>query len=276
MSRQLSGRELVSFIKERQARQVRALKQHDHIRPKLAIIQTKLDAVTDLYTKLKQRYGEDVGIAVETHKVDQPGVERLIEQLNMDPTVHGVLIQLPLPDPSATDKVVNQVNPVKDVDGLAKQSKWDATTAMAINWLLAGYNIDLAGKQIAIVGQGRLVGAPLTKIWRQSGLSVTPLDVRCPSLEKTLIDKDVVVTATGVPGLIRSEMLKDGAVVVDAGTADLDGQVVGDVDPLVRERSDITITPQKGGVGPLTIACLMDNVIRAATCSLKDLGAGVH
>ena len=269
MSRQLSGRELVSFIKERQARQVRALKQHDHIQPKLAIIQTKLDAVTDLYTKLKQRYGEDVGIAVEIHKVDQPGVERLIEQLNMDPTVHGVLIQLPLPDPSATDKVVNQVNPVKDVDGLAKQSKWDATTAMAINWLLAGYNIDLAGKQIAIVGQGRLVGAPLTKMWRQSGLNVTPLDARCPSLEKILIDKDVVVTATGVPGLIGSEMLKNGAVVVDAGTADLDGQVVGDVDPLVRERSDITITPQKGGVGPLTIACLMDNVIRAARRSLK-------
>ena len=269
MSRQLSGRELVSFIKERQARQVRALKQHDHIRPKLAIIQTKLDAVTDLYTKLKQRYGEDIGIAVEIHKVDQPGVERLIEQLNMDPTVHGILIQLPLPDPSATDKVVDLVNPVKDVDGLAKQSKWDATTVMAINWLLAGYNIDLAGKQIAIVGQGRLVGAPLTKIWRQSGLSVTPLDVRCPSLEKILIDKDVVVTATGVPGLIGSEMLKNGAVVVDAGTADLDGQVVGDVDPLVRERSDITITPQKGGVGPLTIACLMDNVIRAARRSLK-------
>ena len=269
MSRQLSGRELVSFIKERQARQVRALKQHDHIRPKLAIIQTKLDAVTDLYTKLKQRYGEDIGIAVEIHKVDQPGVERLIEQLNMDPTVHGILIQLPLPDPSATDKVVDLVNPVKDVDGLAKQSKWDATTAMAINWLLAGYNIDLTSKQIAIVGQGRLVGAPLTKMWRQSGLSVTPLDIRCPSLEKILIDKDVVVTAAGVPGLIGSEMLKNGAVVVDAGTADLDGQVVGDVDPLVRERSDITITPQKGGVGPLTIACLMDNVIRAARRSLK-------
>lgn len=269
MSGQLSGRELVSFIKERQARQVRALKQHDHIWSKLAIIQTKLDAVTDLYTKLKQRYGEDVGIAVEIHKVDQPGVERLIEQLNMDPTVHGILIQLPLPDPSATDKVVNQVNPVKDVDGLTERSEWDATTAMAINWLLAGYNIDLTSKQIAIVGQGRLVGAPLTKMWRQSGLSVTPLDVRCPSLEKILIDKDVVVTATGVPGLIGPEMLKNSAVVVDAGTADLDGRVVGDVDPLVRERSDITITPQKGGVGPLTIACLMDNVIRAARRSLK-------
>ena len=273
MSGQLSGRELVSFIKERQAHQVRALKQHDHIRPKLAIIQTKLDAVTDLYTKLKQHYGEDVGIAVEIHKVGQSGVERLIERLierlNMDPTVHGILIQLPLPDPSATDKVVNQVNPAKDVDGLAKRSEWDATTAMAINWLLAGYNIDLTGKQIAIVGRGRLVGAPLTKMWRQSGLNVTPLDIRCPSLEKMLIDKDVVVTATGVPGLIKSEMLKGGAVVVDAGTADLDGRVVGDVDPLVRERSDITITPRKGGVGPLTIACLMDNVIRAARRSLK-------
>lgn len=276
MSGQLSGRELVSFIKERQAHQVRALKQHDHIRPKLAIIQTKLDAVTDLYTKLKQRYGEDIGVAVEVYKVGQPVVASLIDRFNADLTVQGVLVQLPLADPSATDEIVNRVSPMKDVDGLGERSEWDATTAMAINWLLAGYNIDLAGKQIAIVGQGRLVGAPLTKIWRQSGLSVTPLDVRCPSLEKTLIDKDVVVAATGVPGLIGSEMLKNGAVVVDAGTADLDGQVVGDVDPLVRERSDITITPQKGGVGPLTIACLMDNVIRAATCSLKDLGAGVH
>ena len=269
MSRQLSGRELVSFIKERQARQVRALKQHDHIRPKLAIIQTKLDAVTDLYTKLKQHYGEDIGVAVEVYKVGQPVVASLIDRFNADLTVQGVLVQLPLADPSTTDEIVNRVSPMKDVDGLGERSEWDATTAMAINWLLAGYNIDLAGKQIAVVGQGRLVGTPLTKIWRQSGLSVTPLDVRCPSLEKMLIDKDVVVTATGVPGLIRSEMLKDGAVVVDAGTADLDGQVVGDVDPLVRERSDITITPQKGGVGPLTIACLMDNVIRAARRSLK-------
>ena len=270
MSRQLSGRELVSFIKERQARQVRALKQHDHIQPKLAIIQTKLDAVTDLYTKLKQRYGEDIGVAVEVYKVGQPVVASLIDRFNADLTVQGVLVQLPLADPSATDEMVNRVSPMKDVDGLGERSEWDATTAMAINWLLAGYNIDLTSKQIAIVGQGRLVGAPLTKMWRrQSGLSVTPLDVRCPSLEKILIDKDIVVTATGVPGLIRSEMLKDGAVVVDAGTADLDGQVVGDVDPLVRERSDITITPQKGGVGPLTIACLMDNVIRAARRSLK-------
>ena len=269
MSRQLSGRELVSFIKERQAHQVRALKQHDHIQPKLAIIQTKLDAVTDLYTKLKQHYGEDIGVAVEVYKVGQPVVASLIDRFNADLTVQGVLVQLPLADPSATDEIVNRVSPMKDVDGLGERSEWDATTAMAINWLLAGYNIDLTGKQIAIVGQGRLVGAPLTKMWRQSGLNVTPLDVRCPSLEKILIDKDVVVTATGVPGLIRSEMLKDGAVVVDAGTADLDGQVVGDVDPLVRERSDITITPQKGGVGPLTIACLMDNVIRAAGRSLK-------
>jgi len=269
MSRQLSGRELVSFIKERQAHQVRALKQHDHIQPKLAIIQTKLDAVTDLYTKLKQRYGEDIGVAVEVYKVGQPVVASLIDRFNADLTVQGVLVQLPLADPSTTDEIVNRVSPVKDVDGLAKQSKWDATTAMAINWLLAGYNIDLAGKQIAIVGQGRLVGAPLTKMWRQSGLNVTPLDIGCPSLEKMLIDKDVVVTATGVPGLIKPEMLKDGAVVVDAGTADVDGQVVGDVDPLVRERSDITITPRKGGVGPLTIACLMDNVIRAAGQSLK-------
>ena len=174
------------------------------------------------------------------------------------------MLQLPLANPDQTDELINLISPTKDVDGLGERAKWDPTTATAINWLVAGYNINLSGRKIAIVGQGRLVGGPLTKMWRNSGYDVTPLDDTCRNLTDALADKDVVVTATGVPGLIKPDMLKHGAVVIDAGVADDNGQTVGDLDPEVYQRNDLIITPQKGGVGPLTIAALMDNVIRAS------------
>ena len=262
--RYLNGRELRDFVKERQAHQVRGLIQHFKVQPRLAIIQTTDDVVTNVYTRLKQSYGQDIRIVVDLHKVVLAEAPALIKQLNDDPSVQGIVVQLPLSDPAHTDEVVNSIDPAKDVDGLGRDAKWDSATAVAINWLLAGYNVDLANKKIAVVGQGRLVGGPLTKMWQKSGYNITPLDDSCHDLTSVLADMDVVVTATGVPRLITTNMLKSGAVVVDAGVADDNGQTVGDVDDAVYSRDDLTITPQKGGVGPLTIAALMDNVIRAS------------
>ena len=260
----LNGRELRDFVKERQAHQVRGLIQHFRVQPRLAIVQTRHDVVTNVYTKLKKSYGEDIQIEVDIHGVQQGEVSGLIQSLNDDGSVQGILLQLPLDNPDQTDELIVFVAPDKDVDGLGENAKWDPTTAMAINWLLAGYGVDLGGKKIAIVGQGRLVGRPLAKMWRNSGYDVTALDDSCHDLAGALIDKDVVVTATGVPRLIQPDMLKRGAVVVDAGVTDDNGQTVGDLDDAVYARDDLTITPQKGGVGPLTIAALMDNVIRAS------------
>lgn len=135
---------------------------------------------------------------------------------------------------------------------------------MAINWLLAGYNVDLKGKKIVIVGEGRLVGAPLAHMWRNSGFDVTVVSEPTDELASIVQTADIVVTATGVAGLITSDMLRPDTVVVDAGTSSEDGRIVGDVADDVRERHDLTITPQKGGVGPLTICALFDNVIRSA------------
>lgn len=264
MTRILDGRELVGFIKERQAHQVRGLIQHFKVQPRLAIIVANDDPVIDLYTRLKKNYGEDIKIVVDVYKVDQVEVARLIKQLNQDIRVTGVVLQLPIANSVQTDELVNLITPAKDVDGLGAKAKWDSATATAINWLLAGYGIDLAGKKLAIVGNGRLVGRPLAKMWHNSGLEPAVYDINCPNLAAVLRDKDVVVTATGVPGLIKADMLKPKAVVVDAGTADDNGKVVGDLDTAVRERSDLVLTPAKGGVGPLTIAALLDNVIRAS------------
>jgi len=266
--RTLDGKELVGFMQERQARQVRALRQASHVFPKLAIIQTTDNSVIDVYVRLKQEYGEEILIEVEVRKIEQSELMNTIGQLNDDATVHGIIIQLPLADPAQTDEAVNAVLPAKDVDGLGEHATYTPATAMAIDWLLAGYNVELRNKTIAIVGNGRLVGAPLAKLWRTNGLEVNVYDDTTDNLGDAVREAAIVVTATGVPGLITSQMLQPGAAVVDAGTASEGGKIVGDIADDVRERNDLTITPVKGGVGPLTITALFDNVIQAASATI--------
>lgn len=267
--RLLNGSELAGYIKERQAKQVRALRQANKIFPKLVILMTADNPVIDVYVRLKKVYGEDILIDVDVIKVPQAEIYSKIESLNSDDSVHGIIVQLPLEDIAETDKVVNLIDPSKDVDGLGADANFLSATATAIDWLIVGYNVDLAGKSIAIVGNGRLVGAPLAKLWNSVGHNVAIYDDTETDLSTKLKSADVVVSATGVPNLIKTDSLKQGAVVVDAGTASEGGKIVGDVDSQVRERDDITITPEKGGVGPLTIAALFDNVISAARSTLK-------
>jgi len=271
MTKILNGSELVAYIKERQARQVRGLRQAWNVFPKLVIVKSNhTSPVIDTYVRLKQRYGADILIetVIETYAEDEmPDATR---RLNEDETVHGIIVQLPLDNPEKTDEIVNLVSPEKDVDGLASGTKFDSATATAINWLLAGYGVDLRGKRITIVGSGRLVGAPLAHMWKSSGLNVTVLTRKDDDIAGTLKTSDVVVTATGVPRLITSAMLKMDAVVVDAGTASEGGVIVGDIDDDVRMREDLTITPEKGGVGPLTVAALFDNVITAARRTVEE------
>lgn len=260
----LDGSELAGYIKERQLKQVRALRQSWKVFPRLAIVQTGDDLVIGVYVGLKQRYGDDILIDVDVHKVSQADVKATLESLNADPLVLGIIVQLPLTDPSQTDEIVNMIAPEKDVDGLGKDARLTPATAMAIDWLLAGYNVTLPGMNIAIVGNGRLVGAPLYKLWTGYGLNVNVYDDKTTDLGSKLIEADIIVTATGVPGLITSAVVKPGAVIVDAGTASEHGKIVGDVSDDVRGRSDVTMTPVKGGVGPLTVAALFDNVIQAS------------
>jgi len=260
----LDGRELADYITERQAKQVRALRQAWNTFPKLAIVVANDNKVIDVYVRLKQEYGEDILVDVEVHKVEQNIAGEVIDKLNADDSVHGIILQLPLADPSETDALVARIDPEKDVDGLGPDSKYVSATATAIDWLAAGYNITLRDRVIAIVGNGRLVGAPLAHLWLAAGLNVTVYDDTTPDLKEALRNADIIVTATGVPGLITSSMITPGKVVIDAGTASENGVIVGDVAADVRERQDLTITPIIGGVGPLTIAALFDNVMVAA------------
>lgn len=281
----LSGSELAGYMKENQAHMARGLRARG-VQPKLVIIRDNESPVIVKYVTLKQHYGEDIGVEVEDWLRED--VVEAVREANSRRDVHGVIVQLPLKDKSMTDAVVREIVSEKDVDGLAGEAdkaenyapgdimseeagetersgvaKFESATATAINWLLAGYDIDLRSKKIALVGRGRLVGAPLERMWRNSGYDVTVFRSK-DSLE-TLPEYDVIVSATGVPHLIRDELVGAGAVVVDAGTASEGGVLVGDVDDEVRERDDLrAITPKVGGVGPLTVTALFEHVLIAA------------
>ena len=261
----LNGKELAGFIEERQAHEVRALRQSAHIQPKLAIVLTIEHPTINVYVRVKKAYGADLGVDVDIHRVAQDDAPALIKELNTDDSVHGIIVQLPLERPQETDEVVNLVAPEKDVDALGKNAEFDPATPMAILWLLAGYNVDLQqGKQVLLVGRGKLVGAPLEKMLQASGVNVSVADRQTTDLKSETLKADVIITATGSPAILFSDMIKQGAVVVDAGVAGEEGKTVGDLAPEVYDRDDLIITPTKGGVGPLTVCALFENVIRAA------------
>lgn len=291
MTKVLSGRELAGFIKERQDHEVKMLRSNK-IRAKLVIVRDSNNPVITKYVDLKRQYGEDIGIEVIDEFVDESDPTERLKKLHevvraaaADDSVSGIIVQLPLIDQDTTDEIVADIPAIKDVDGLSntysdlvehedglitidnpdtREHHFDSATATAILWLLAGHNIDFENKRIAVVGRGKLVGKPLMSMWTKSGNTVHVFH-RGSDFSK-LKDFDVIVTATGAPHLITNEMIRPGAVVVDAGTASEQGKLVGDISDEIRARNDLgAITPKVGGVGPLTINVLFENVIIAAS-----------
>lgn len=258
----LDGRPLAEHIKRRQAAAVANLVDKSRP-PRLDIVQVNDHPVINTYVRLKQTYGRDIGAMVQVHRPPQRQVRSLLARLNKDQAIDGIIVQLPLPEPATTEEIVNQVAPSKDVDGLGTAASYRPATPMAILWLLDAYHIDLPSKKVLLIGRGKLVGAPLENILRQSGVQVQVADRSTTDLAQLTLAADVIITATGSPSILFADMIKSGAVVVDAGVASEEGKTVGDLAPDVYQRHDLTLTPPKGGVGPLTVCALFDNVIQA-------------
>ncbi len=251
----LNGSEVAGFIKERHVQQVRSLATA----PRLAIVRQGATPATDIYLRVKQQYGADIGVPVETYTETPTSLLTRIDSLNNDKGLTGLIVQLPLAEaPELTDAALAAVALTKDIDGLAPNSPFEAATPKAIQWLLAAYNVALTGR-IVVVGQGRLVGKPLAAGFAASGLDVVRADEHTKDLVGIVSQADVVITATGQTGLITAAMLKPGTVVVDAGSPG------SDLAPDVLGRTDLTITPNPGGVGPMTVAALFDNLLLAAS-----------
>lgn len=251
----LDGRELAGYIQERHARQLAELRPV----PQLAIVRQGASPATDIYLRVKQRYGQAIGLPVQLYTETPEDLLPRIEWLNQDSAVTGINVELPFADaPELQRQALEAVAPAKDVEGLGKDSSFEVVTPKAILWLLSAFNIGLQDKLIAVVGQGGLVGRPLADQLEGSDHQVRRIDIKTTDLVSTLIDADIVISATGHPNLITSAMIKSGAVVIDAGAPQPDAAED------LRARDDITLSPNPGGVGPVTVAALFDNVLLAA------------
>lgn len=246
--------------------------QQKHLSPSLAAILVGEDPASLTYVTTKEHKAEKLGINFKLYHlagmVQETKILDLIEELNRSLFVHGIVIQLPLPEGFEADEILRKIAPQKDIDGFSGQ--YPAPTAQAIMEILDFYEIDLGSKKIVIVGFGRLVGKPFSDLLKKQGLQ----PIICTSsseIASQTLGADIIISATGTPGLIKPEMVSGKAIIIDAGTAESQGKIHGDVDEAVFHKV-IAYTPTPGGVGPVTVACLMRNLIEAAKKSNPSTG----
>lgn len=276
MAEILDGKKLSKKILDEVAQKVAKLEKKPH----LVVILVGDDPASELYVGLKKKKAEQIGIKSTVLKYPENTHELTIlseiEKLNNDNDVHAILVQLPLPKHINQQKVIQAICPKKDVDGFTPENIGRvsigsepyayACTPKGILMLLDEYKIDLEGKHVVVVGRSNIVGKPFAQMALNRNATVTI----CHSYTKNLADiiktADVLVSAVGKHKIIRKEMIKSGCVIIDAGTSVINGKSFGDVD--FEQIFEITsyITPVPGGVGPMTIACLMEN-----TCELSRL-----
>ena len=233
------------------------------VRPKLVSILVGDDPGSVLYTNLKKQAAQRVGIDFETvrYPAEVP-ISRLsgkIKELNGDDKVHGIMVQLPLPGKlkSVTEYLVNQIAPKKDVDGLTNDSPYISATVKAILEILDQSPIaNYLSPKICVVGASGAVGNPLVKELKKRYSDLVGCNSKTRDLGAVTKTADVLISAAGVPGLVKADMVKDGAIVIDVGSPK------GDVDPVVLTKASF-VTPVPGGVGPVTISCLLENLVSA-------------
>ncbi len=252
--------------------------------PKLAAVLVGNDKASDLYLKRKVKIGRELGIEVEEHRLpdcSEAELASLLYYLSMRDDVDGILLEQPLPSHIHKAHVIKAISPTKDVDGSTGHAAGLLTgdtagltpaTPLAVMRLLRHYRIPLCGAEVVIVGHSPVVGKPLALLMLQENATVTVCHKETRDLSAHTRQADVVVVATGVPGLVRGEMLKPGSVVVDVGINIVDGKTVGDVDFASAAEVVGAITPVPGGVGPLTTLTILENTVISAERHARQKG----
>jgi methylenetetrahydrofolate dehydrogenase (NADP+)/methenyltetrahydrofolate cyclohydrolase len=272
----LDGKQLAQRVLADLVPRVQALAARD-IAPKLTVVRVGDDPASKIYIRAKIRACEQAGVLGDELELPaatpQSRVIECLDRLNADPAVHGVLVQLPLPRGIDAHAVAAHIAPDKDVDGLHVRNlgrlvQGDAIlppcTPAGVLRLLDAYGIDLRGKHAVVVGRSEIVGKPMALLLIQRDATVTVCNSKTPDLGSFTRRADVLVVAVGRAGLVRADMVKAGAAVVDVGVNRLsDGKLAGDVEPAAVEVAGY-LTPVPGGVGPMTVAMLIENTVKAA------------
>ncbi len=270
MSNIMSGKELSEQIEE----EIKQFAKQCIIRPSVAVIDIGNNSNTEAYIKAKEEACNRVGIYLRYYKYEEDTSEltiiNKIKELNNDDYVNGIMITLPIPDKYNEKRLINTIINSKDVDGLTDinvgrlisgRKSIMPCTVQGIMELLKSYNIDLVGKDVVIVGDGKVVGKPLINVLLNEGATVTICHSKTVDIKKHTSSADIVISCAGVKNLITADMIKEGAVVIDAGCSYEDGKAYGDVDYAKVSKKASLITPPTGGVGPMTVAMFLKNTI---------------
>lgn len=272
----LDGKRLALKIEQRQKIQVAKLRKTGII-PTLAVILAGEDPASGIYVSKKQEAGKRIGVEVKVFRypksIKTEKIVSKIESLNRNKKIHGIIVQLPLPNNINQEKIIESISPEKDVDGfhplnwgkLAYKSEGLLPcTPAGIMEILHFYKIPLKGKEVVIVGKGNFVGKPLSILLLNSDATLTVVHLATKNLKFHTRRADVLISAAGVPNLIKKDMVKKGAVVIDVGISRNKGKITGDVDFNKVSKIASYITPVPGGIGPITVAMLLENVIKIA------------
>lgn len=283
----IDGKAFAATVREKVAGHVTRLKEEHDITPGLAVVLVGEDPASQVYVRSKGKQTVEVGMNSFEHKLDAETSEAdllaLIDKLNNDPTVHGILVQLPLPKHLDEDLVINSIAPEKDVDGFhisnvgllgTGQKSMVPCTPLGCLMMLRDYHGSLSGMDAVVIGRSNIVGKPMAQLLLGDSCTVTIAHSRTKDLPDVVRRADIVVAAVGRPEMVPGDWIKEGATVIDVGInrIERDGKnkLVGDVDFASCAERAGAITPVPGGVGPMTIACLLANTVTAC-CRANNL-----
>ncbi len=273
----IDGKEIASQVSAEIKKEIDLLKAKSGISPGLAVILAGKNPASEIYVKYKERACENLGMHSEIHRLDEDtsteNILELAKELNEDKKIHGILVQLPLPEQIDQDRILTAVKPSKDVDGfhpfnlgnlLSGKECFLPCTPQGIIELLRRENIKIQGKKAVVVGRSIIVGKPLALLLLQNHATVTICHSKTADLAAVTRQADILMVAIGRPKFITGAMIKKGAVVIDVGVNRVEGKLCGDVEFNSAKKQASAITPVPGGVGPMTIAMLMKNTLKAA------------
>ncbi|SFL37642.1 methenyltetrahydrofolate cyclohydrolase [Bradyrhizobium sp. NFR13] len=286
----IDGKIIATELRGRVATEVARVKAEHGVTPGLAVVLVGNDPASEVYVRSKHKQTQEAGMASFEHKlpadVAQADLIALVQKLNADPTVHGILVQLPLPKGLDTDAVVNAIDSAKDVDGLhptnagrlaSGMPALSPCTPLGCIILTKSVHKSLEGMNAIVIGRSNLVGRPLVQLLLNENATVTIAHSKSRDLAKLCAQADLVYAAVGRPEMVRGDWIKPGATVIDVGINRLPGaegktRLVGDVAYQEALKTAGAITPVPGGVGQMTVACLLVNTLRAA-CAIRKLPA---
>ena len=269
----IDGKKAAEQIKLQLQKKIQTLQEQ----PKLAVILVGNDEASCIYVRHKQKAAAEIGVQTELYHLDDNVKEQnlidLISQLNADQTVNGIIVQLPLPAHLQTGKIINMISPLKDVDGFTpyntgllqnnEKPYFIAATPLGIMHLLRDVVPHLSGKNVVIIGASLIVGRPLATLLLNHECTVTVTHIHTQNIQEMTAKADIVIAACGVAKMVKADWIKQDAVLIDVGINRAQGKICGDIDFEDMQNKALAITPVPGGVGPMTVAMLLQNTVEA-------------